>query len=300
MRKCVAATAVAATGLSGLVLGSGTATADSACPDTYVVAVPGTWETGVDKDDNVRGGGMLAGVTEGLPGTMRVDYVDYSATAFPWEGDVYGASEKEARDNARGLIADMAAHCGGTKYAIVGYSQGADAAGDVAAEIGTGHGVVPADKVVAVGLVSDPKRSPADTQVGPPVGGSGAEGARPGGFGQLTDRVRTVCAEGDLYCATEDTDYISRLAGFVAAVSGGNAADMWRYQLQAVNLASDLMSHGGIGALQSQLTGDANEQRVKQIEDFYGTGYHTSYGTYAVGGGQTAISWMHSFIAGAA
>lgn len=86
---------------------------------------------------------MLAPVTNGLPGSVRTDYVTYSATAFPWESNVYAKSKQQAVDNARGMIGAMAASCGDTRFAIVGYSQGADAAGDLAAEIGTGIGVVP-------------------------------------------------------------------------------------------------------------------------------------------------------------
>ena len=295
-----AAVAVLAGAVSGTAFGSGTAAAAPGCPSLYVVAVPGTWETGDHRHEDMSGPGMLAGVTRGLPSSAEVDYVGYSATAFPWEGDVYGASKKEATDNTRGLIQAMAARCAGTHYALVGYSQGADAAGDVAAEIGTGLGVVPPDRLVGVGLISDPRRSPTDVQVGPVVGGAGAGGPRVGGFGFVSDRVRTICAAGDLYCSTEDTDYVTRFAGFLAQASGASAANLWRYQLEASSLIGDLMSHGGIPTLQSQLTEGANQQRVQQLESFYGSGTHTSYGNYGVGGGQTAISWMHNWIAGMA
>ncbi len=66
---------------------------------------------------------MLAPVTNGLPGSVRTDYVTYSATAFPWESNVYAKSKQQAVDNARGMIGAMAASCGETRFAIVGYSQ---------------------------------------------------------------------------------------------------------------------------------------------------------------------------------
>lgn len=305
LKKVVAAAGaamalVAGMAVSGAAWGSGSATADPGCPSLYVVAIPGTWETGDGRPDQMVGHGMLAGVTRGLPSSTEVDYVTYSATAFPWEGDVYGASKKEAINNARGLIKGMAARCSGTRYALVGYSQGADAAGDLAAEIGTGLGVVPPGKVAGVGLISDPRRSPTDIQVGPVVGGAGAGGARAGGFGFLSDRVRTICAAGDLYCSTKDTDYVSRFAGFLAQASGASPANLWRYQLEAGSIIGDLMAHGGIGTLQSQLSRGANQHRVDKLEEFYKSGTHTSYGSYSVGGGQTAISWMHNWIAGMA
>ncbi len=293
LKNIVAAAGAAATVLmSGIVLGSGPVTADPGCPVLYTVAVPGTWETGHDKAPTA---GMLAGVTDGLPG--EVDYVTYAATAFPWEGDVYGASKKEATDHARGLVAAMGARCPGTKIAITGYSQGADAAGDLASEIGTGLGVVPPDRISAVALISDPRRSPTDAQVGPPAPGQGAGGPRVGGFGLISDKVRTVCAVGDLYCSTEQTDFVTRFAGFLAQTSDPNPVNMWRYQLEVGAIINDLMSQGGIPTLQAQLSDGANEERVQQLQQFYGTGRHTSYGTYSVGGGQTALTWMHNWIA---
>lgn len=298
LKRIVAAAGAAAAVLSGITLGTGSAAADPGCPSLYVVAVPGTWETGDHRPSQMVGHGMLAGVTNNLPSSTDVDYVDYAATAFPWEGDVYGESKKQAIDNGRGLIGAMAARCPATHYAIVGYSQGADAAGDLAAEIGTGLGVVPPDRVDGVGLISDPRRSPTDIQVGPPVGGSGAGGMRVGGFGFLSDRVRTICAQGDLYCSTDDQDYVTRFAGFLARRRARNVANLWRYQLEAGSIIGDLMSHGGIPTLQSQLTDDANKDRVKQLEQFYGSGAHTSYGFYNVGGGETAVQWMHHWIAG--
>lgn len=305
LKKFVAATAAAAAMLSGVFLsgatvGTGSASADPGCPGVYVVAIPGTWETGQHRPEDMNGPGMLSGVTRGLPGSERVDYVPYAATAFPWEGDVYGQSKKQAVDNARGMISAMIGRCAATRVAVVGYSQGADAAGDLAAEIGTGLSVISPTRIAGVGLISDPRRSPTDVQVGPAVGGAGAAGPRPGGFGFVSDRVRTICAAGDLYCSTDDQDYVTRFAGFLASTSDTNPANMWRYQLEAGSILGDLMSHGGIGALQSELTEGANKQRVKQLESFYGSGTHTSYGAYGVGGGQTAVTWMHGWIAGMA
>lgn len=296
LKNIVAAAGAAASVLmSGIVLGSGPVTADpgAGCPSLYTVAIPGTWETGHDKDPKP---GMLAAVTNGLPG--EVDYVTYAATAFPWEGEIYAASKKEATDNARGLVKDMASRCPGTKIAITGYSQGADAAGDLAAEIGAGNSVVPPDRIAAVALISDPRRSPTDAQVGPFAPGAGAGGARPGGFGWISDRVRTVCAVGDLYCSTESTDFVSRFAGFLAQSTNPNNFNPWQTQLQLGSIISDLMAQGGLPTLQAQLSDGANEDRAAQFEQFFKTGTHTSYGSYSVGGGQTALTWMHGWIAG--
>ncbi|MFF2086405.1 cutinase family protein [Nocardia sp. NPDC058176] len=293
LRKVVAAVGASAAMMSGIMIGSTSANAAPGCPSLYVVAIPGTWETGVDKPP---GPGMLSGVTNGLPRNTQVDYVTYAATAFPWEGDVYGNSKKQAVNAARGLISDKLAACGNTRAALVGYSQGADAAGDLAAEIGTGISKIPADRVAAVGLISDPRRSPTDVQVGPIAQGAGGGGARPGGFGWLSDRTRTICAVDDLYCATATDDFVTRFAGFLAQSSDANPANLWRYQIEAGQIMNDLMAHGGVPTLQAQLSEAANQQRAKDLERFYRSQAHTLYGSYQVGGGKTAITWMRDWI----
>ncbi|MFI8975204.1 cutinase family protein [Nocardia asteroides] len=208
------------------------------CPSVHVIAIPGTWETGETR--HTTGPGMLAGVTDNLPASEQVTYVEYPATVFPWEGKVYGASQKVAVDSARELVRTMADRCTDTRFALLGYSQGADAAGDLAAEIGTGRGVVAPDRLAAVGLLSDPQRSPHDTQVGPPAGGVGVRGSRPGGFGSIASRIRTICAIGDLYCSTDDEDFITVVASELAAVSGGTPEDLPRYRTSAAELLAAL------------------------------------------------------------
>lgn len=266
------------------------------CPSLYVVAIPGTWETS-SKPDARPVPGLLTAVTNGLPGTIRTDYVRYAATAFPWEADVYGRSKKEAIDNARGMVAAMAGACPGTRIALIGYSQGADAAGDLAAEIGTGIGVVPADRVAAVGLISDPRRSPNDALVGPPVGGAGAGGPRVGGLGFVSQQTRTFCAIGDLYCSTASDDFVTRFAGFLAQTSDPDPAQLWRYQQEAGSIFADLMAGGGITLLESQLSDQANQQRRQQIEMFFESGAHQDYSSYVVDrSGATATTWLRNWL----
>ncbi|KZF01415.1 MAG: cutinase family protein [Rhodococcus sp. (in: high G+C Gram-positive bacteria)] len=273
-----------------------TASADPAsCPGLYVVAIPGTWETSSGAAPKP---GMLTAVTDRIASSdIRTDYVSYPATAFPWEGGIYGESRAVATANAGGMIKAMADQCSATKFGIIGYSQGADAAGDLAASIGTGLGVVPADRVVAVGLVSDPKRSDADALVGPQVVGTGVGGPRVGGFGFVSPVVRTFCAVGDLYCSTPKDDYVARLAGFLAMSSDPNPAVVAHAQQDADVLLGDIASAGGLPVLQGQLSNQANEQRRREIEAFYRSGIHQEYGSYAVdSNGTSATTWLANYL----
>lgn len=273
---------------------TGTPRAEAAdCPDMNVVAVPGTWET--SRDDPSQG--MLSLVTRGLPGTVRTDYVSYAATAMPWEGEVYGLSKKEAVTNARGMVAAMAARCAATRFALVGYSQGADAAGDLAAEIGTGLGVVSPDRVVAVGLLSDPRRAPTDALIGPDVPGAGAGGPRLGGFGWLTPKVRTFCADGDLYCSVPNDDLAGRLAGLATQVSAQDPLQVGSYVMSLQAIMGEALFPGISGILAAPADDPAGEQWVRQVQEFLRSGAHQSYPHYVVDAhGTTATTWLHNWL----
>ncbi|MGA9871989.1 MAG: cutinase family protein [Rhodococcus sp. (in: high G+C Gram-positive bacteria)] len=297
VKRIVATVGIAASIAAGVAATTTvTAAADPAdCPSLYVVAIPGTWETSSGAEPKP---GMLTAVTGKLQSSdIRTDYVSYPATAFPWEGGVYGESRAIATANAGGMIKAMADRCGATKFGIIGYSQGADAAGDLAASIGTGLGVVPADRVAAVGLISDPKRSDSDALVGPDVVGTGVGGPRVGGFGYVSPVVRTFCAVGDLYCSTPKDDYVARLAGFLAVSSDPNPVVAAKAQQDVQALIADIAAAGGLPVLQNQLTDQANEQRRREIEAFYRSGIHQEYGSYAVdSAGTSATTWLANYL----
>ena len=105
----------------------------------------------------------------------------------------------------------MNAKCPLTSYVLVGFSQGAVIAGDLASDIGNGRGPVDQDLVLGVTLIADGRRQTGVGQdVGPNPPGQGAEitlhempmlsalglamtGRRPGGFGALNDRTNQIC-----------------------------------------------------------------------------------------------------------
>src|SRR5699024_6894314 len=109
--------------------------------------------------------------------------------------------------------------CPLTSYVLVGFSQGAVIAGDVASDIGNDRGPVDEDLVLGVTVIADGRRQTGVGQDVPPTPpGQGAEitlhdlpilsslgltmtGPRPGGFGALDGRVNEICGAGDLICA---------------------------------------------------------------------------------------------------
>ncbi len=87
---------------------------------------------------------------------------------------------------------------------LLGHSDGAQTAGDLATRIGHGQGPVPASRVLAVVLVGDPRRDSSTPQLGASTDGHGVEGPRSQDFGALNDRVHTVCVTSDRYCSASD------------------------------------------------------------------------------------------------
>ena len=85
----------------------------------------------------------------------------------------------QAVANTTGLALQMLRRCPGTRIALLGYSQGADAAGDLASEIGTGRAAIRPGQVAGVVLIADPRRSKRDNLIGPALSGNDEPSDRP-------------------------------------------------------------------------------------------------------------------------
>lgn len=134
-------------------------------------------------------------------GLVAVDQIAYSAVVGQPES--YAASKREGIRRLRRAISHTADRCRRTEFALVGYSQGAAVAGDVAARIGHRRGPVAPRRIAIVGLIADPNRSPRDPSIGPPTSGKGVDDPRRrGGFGPVRKRVVQFCIPGDFICDT--------------------------------------------------------------------------------------------------
>ena len=207
------------------------ASQDSSCPDVQLLSIPGTWESSLQ--DNPLNPvqfpkALLLNVTRQIsdlfPSSRVETYtVPYTAQFHnPLSGDPqisYNDSRAEGTRAAVKAMTDMNAKCPLTSYVVVGFSQGAVIAGDIASDIGNGRGPVDDDLVLGVTLIADGRRQQAVGQdIGPNPPGEGAEiilhevpvlanlgltmtGARPGGFGTLDNKTNEICGPGDLICA---------------------------------------------------------------------------------------------------
>ncbi|MGU3586381.1 cutinase family protein [Rhodococcus sp. C26F] len=176
------------------------------CKPTFNLFIPGTWETH-ENADPAQPAGMLAPVADALRSVhgsaVEVYTLPYMARAFD-NGHTYADSKADAVSKAERVLEDVANSCPGTKFTMIGYSQGADAAGDIASDIGNGNGPIDASRVLAVGLLADPGAGTEGVAtVGPRTSGQGIADPRPQGMGVLSGRVASICDPGDLYCSID-------------------------------------------------------------------------------------------------
>jgi Cutinase len=225
---------------------------DASCPDVQLVAIPGTWES-APQDNPLNPTqfplALLRKVTtpisEQFPSSRVQTYtVPYTAQFHnPMSGDTqmsYNDSRAEGTRAAVQALTDMNNKCPLTSYVLLGFSQGAVIAGDIASDIGNGRGPVDDDLVLGVTLIADGRRQDGvGNDIGPNPPGQGAEvtlhevpmlsglgltmtGARPGGFGALNDKTNEICAPGDLICAAPNEAFsVANLPTTLNTLAGG-------------------------------------------------------------------------------
>ncbi|PKV80502.1 cutinase family protein [Nocardia fluminea] len=160
------------------------------CPRWTALLAPGTYETTPTTGQTTNE--ILTQLGQSLTARYGSDIEARTLVPSAGAGSVSQAD----------LTAAVKELCSDTRVVLAGYGQGAEVTGDLAITLGNRGGPIPASRVVAVALVSDPRRDPATAQLGTPISGQGVTGPRAQGFGELTDRVRTLCLDGDSYCST--------------------------------------------------------------------------------------------------
>jgi hypothetical protein len=225
---------------------------DASCPDVDMIAIPGTWESS-PTDDPLNPTqfpiALLRNVTGPISeqfGRDRVEVftVPYTAQFHnPLSADKqmsYNDSRAEGSRATVGAMTAMNDRCPLTSFILVGFSQGAVIAGDIASDIGNGRGPVDEDLVLGVTLIADGRRHPGEgLEIGPNPPGQGAEitlsevptlsalgltmsGQRPGGFGALNNRTNQICGAGDLICAAPQSAFnITNLPRTLEVLAGG-------------------------------------------------------------------------------
>ncbi|MBD8506935.1 cutinase family protein [Hoyosella sp. G463] len=197
------------------------------CPDVQLYSVPGTWESSAGDDPlnpTANPAALLLDVTQPLAAQYPLDRAEIYTVPYPAQFQRPGGPPEMTYDESRAIgksalsdaMAQRHSDCPLTRYVMMGFSQGAVIAGDIASQIGRGEGPVPPENVSGVALVADGRYDPAAaTTIGPPVQGVGLEialaglpvipgatlsGNREGGFGAVAERTVQICAPNDPIC----------------------------------------------------------------------------------------------------
>jgi hypothetical protein len=206
------------------------------CAAAYLIVVPGSYETEDLASMSTAVDSMFdkAEITEenteeNTDSSVGVHYIDYPAQIFDALTDVaaamtkspleLGGTYKESKDNGYEATWSTMNHygkqCVDAKFVLVGYSQGAHIAGDIAATIADESTPVSADRVRGVHLLADPAR---DGGYEPLVGdASGSDGlavlAKLNGrnFGSLSDRTIQAAIPGNGELLIADVTTLDRV-----------------------------------------------------------------------------------------
>ncbi|ORI25339.1 cutinase family protein [Rhodococcus sp. 1168] len=168
-------------------------------------------------------------------GSYAAVYVEYPANMASYDEAVNTGVE-----NSQKVMRAIAASCPDTRFAIVGYSEGADVTRRAAMEIGNqtpdgngNYGIVDPSKVVGVVILADAGRKAGEGafpgsasgtgpdgfdkvyQNGSGPAGAGALPGTSGSFGALEGKVASFCSEGDLTCAMPENTSLLHLAANV-------------------------------------------------------------------------------------
>jgi len=247
---------------------------DASCPDVQLVSVPGTWESS-PTDDPLNPTefprALLLTVTRPIAeqfdaARVQTYTVPYTAQFHnPLSADKqmsYNDSRAEGTRATLKALTEMNQRCPLTGYVLIGFSQGAVIAGDVASKIGNWEGPVDEDLVLGVTLIADGRRQDGvGVDVPPSPPGQGAEvalhelpilsgmgltmtGAREGGFGDLDKRTNEICAVGDLICAAPQEAFsVGKLPATLQTLAGGAAQPV-----HALYGTTDVWNHDGQSA----------------------------------------------------
>ncbi|MBA4857002.1 cutinase family protein [Nocardia farcinica] len=200
------------------------------------------------------------------PGSYAAVYIAYPANMATYEDAVNAGVA-----NTQQVMREIAQACPDTRFAIVGYSEGADVVRRVA--MGIGHDEAGADgtyavvdptQVVGVVILADAGRSAGD---GPfpgaedpfanpdgfdqqyqngntPVPGQGALPGTSGDFGALNGKIASFCSDGDLTCAAPQNISLLQLV-----VNVGRQLDVDRLEREGLTPATG----GDVAAVLGQI-----------------------------------------------
>ena len=212
-----------------------------------LIVVGGTWETSP--------WGQCGEVVRQLDSNWKKIWITYPAKYVGTTS--YKQSYTEGKNNLRTQIKYL-----DEPFAILGYSQGAKIAGDVAASLAFDS------RLERVYLISDPERHTDDMVVGPSVPGEGVYGQR-----RVGPKCRQFAQAGDIVCSNENAVF-RYMAGPTAMLCLQHPFAWMRE----------------VGS--TQWPGGVNKTTIAEIKKFLKSKVHVSYNQYEVEPGVTVPEWI--------
>ncbi|RAV31847.1 cutinase family protein [Corynebacterium heidelbergense] len=178
------------------------------CAPNIVINIPGGANTFGSSPDNLPMGAYSRDVGTRLrlaaPDRVIDRYVGYDS--IPGGAYTYEQTRDNGLNTARAALAQEAAACPNSKFALFGYSMGADIGARLTQEISQGKGPIAQERLTSAVFMANPNRGvPGVQQAGGAGPTEGAYGALPGGYGPVTNRVLDICRPGDIVCDTRDS-----------------------------------------------------------------------------------------------
>lgn len=209
--------------------------------------VGGTWET--------QAWGLCNSVVSQLSNQWNPIWIPYPAT--------YGnnISYKESYTIGRHNLREQISKCD-TEYSILGYSQGAKIAGDVASM----HQMD--SQLERAYLWADPERHIDDMVIGPKVKGHGVAGQRRIGW-----KARQFAIQSDIICCNQNPVF-TYMAEATSQLSTGSPKKWIR------SISSTDWQGGSIVAA------------IKQVDAYVRARVHGTYDTYEISPGVTSTAWI--------
>ncbi|HIW96319.1 MAG TPA: cutinase family protein [Candidatus Corynebacterium gallistercoris] len=225
------------------------------CTSTVTAAVPGGAQSLAGIPEALPMIGYSADVVRGVRARGQATRtIHYNAT--PFLASTYQESTRKGRVEVERALSNLANECPNSRIALVGYSQGADIAAQIAVAIGEGRGPIPADRLKQVILLASPYNGPASQGPGSaPVEtrGTGVLGAMPS-YGSIAGKVTDLCVRGDMICDSAAVPASTSVAGRAVTMSliGGtmqfDAGDFFAIAASTPAMINSHMLHvGGYG-----------------------------------------------------
>lgn len=212
-----------------------------------LLVVGGTWETNP--------WGQCTKIVTNLDTRWKPIWVPYPAKYAGTK--TYVESYTQGKRNLRDQINRMR-----EPYCILGYSQGAKIAGDVAASLAYDS------NLLRVYLIADPERHIDDMLIGPAVPGEGVAGPR-----RVGPKCRQFAQPGDIVCSNENPVFKN--------MAGSTAMFCIQHPFAWMRIAA-----------QNKVPGLLNKHTVEQIKKFLSSQVHVSYNEYEVADGVTVPDWI--------